>query len=64
MRNNLNQWHQVVPHTKVTAIVRGIIEIPKGNRAKYELDKDSGLLRLDRVLYSSKKHCLKISIKS
>lgn len=33
--------------------VNGIIEIPKGSRAKYELDKESGLLRLDRVLYSS-----------
>jgi inorganic pyrophosphatase len=31
-------------------IVNGIIEIPKGTRAKYELDKESGLLRLDRVL--------------
>ncbi|MDA9313007.1 inorganic diphosphatase [Vicingaceae bacterium] len=33
--------------------VTGIIEIPKNSRAKYELDKDSGLLILDRVLYSS-----------
>lgn len=33
--------------------VNAIIEIPKGCRAKYELDKDSGLLKLDRVLYSS-----------
>ncbi len=34
-------------------MVTGIIEIPKGSRAKYELDKESGLLKLDRVLYSS-----------
>jgi len=34
-------------------IVNGIIEIPKNTRAKYELDKDSGMLKLDRVLYSS-----------
>jgi inorganic pyrophosphatase len=53
MRNNFNPWHQVVPHTDAPDIVNGIIEIPKGNRAKYELDKESGLLRLDRVLYSS-----------
>ncbi len=33
--------------------VTGIIEIPKNSKAKYELDKDSGLLILDRVLYSS-----------
>ena len=53
MRNNFNPWHQVTPHTKESDVVKGIIEIPKGNRAKYELDKESGLLRLDRVLYSS-----------
>ncbi|MDD3078245.1 MAG: inorganic diphosphatase [Paludibacter sp.] len=53
MRNNFNPWHQVVPQTNAPDVVKGIIEIPKGNRAKYELDKDSGLLRLDRVLYSS-----------
>jgi inorganic pyrophosphatase len=33
--------------------VQAIIEIPKGSKAKYELDKDTGMLRLDRVLYSS-----------
>jgi inorganic pyrophosphatase len=53
MRNNFNPWHQVVPQTDKPDVVKGIIEIPKGNRAKYELDKESGLLRLDRVLYSS-----------
>ena len=30
-----------------------VIEITKGGKAKYELDKDTGLLRLDRVLYTS-----------
>ena len=53
MRNNFNPWHQVNPHTDANDVVKGIIEIPKGNRAKYELDKESGLLRLDRVLFSS-----------
>ena len=53
MRNNFNPWHQVSPHTESHDVVKGIIEIPKGNRAKYELDKESGLLRLDRVLFSS-----------
>lgn len=52
---NFNPWHHVSPGNKETLpeIVNGIIEIPKGTRAKYELDKESGLLRLDRVLYSS-----------
>ncbi len=53
MRNNFNPWHQVAPQTDSPDVVKGIIEIPKGNRAKYELDKESGLLRLDRVLFSS-----------
>lgn len=53
MNENLNPWHQVSPGDKVPEIVNGIIEIPKGTRAKYELDKESGLLMLDRVLYSS-----------
>ena len=34
-------------------VVNAVIEIPKGCRAKYELDKDSGLLKLDRVLFKS-----------
>ena len=55
MFTNFNPWHHVSPGNKDTLpdVVNGIIEIPKGTRAKYELDKESGLLRLDRVLYSS-----------
>jgi len=53
MRNTFNPWHHVNPGSKLPDIVNGIIEIPKGVRGKYELDKESGLLRLDRVLYSS-----------
>ncbi|TAN15486.1 MAG: inorganic diphosphatase [Chitinophagaceae bacterium] len=48
-----NPWHHVSPGDHIPEFVNGIIEIPKGSRAKYELDKKSGLLRLDRVLYSS-----------
>ncbi|WP_201747986.1 inorganic diphosphatase [Chitinophaga vietnamensis] len=48
-----NPWHSVTPGAEVPHIVNAIIEIPKGCRAKYELDKESGLLKLDRVLYSS-----------
>ncbi len=53
MENKFNPWHHVSPGDDLPGIVNGIIEIPKGTRAKYELDKESGLLRLDRVLYSS-----------
>lgn len=48
-----NPWHAVEIGSKAPDIVNGIIEIPKHTRAKYELDKESGLLKLDRVLYSS-----------
>lgn len=48
-----NPWHKVKIGKKAPKVVNGIIEIPKNTRAKYELDKESGLLKLDRVLYSS-----------
>lgn len=48
-----NPWHKVKIGPKCPDIVNGIIEIPKNTRAKYELDKESGLLLMDRVLYSS-----------
>jgi inorganic pyrophosphatase len=49
----MHPWHDVDPGNGVPTFVRAIIEIPKGSKGKYELDKDSGLLRLDRVLFSS-----------
>jgi inorganic pyrophosphatase len=49
----MHPWHDVDPGNDAPACVRAIIEIPKGSKGKYELDKESGLLRLDRVLFSS-----------
>ncbi len=46
-------WHGVSPKHKQEGIFNAIIEIPYGSRAKYELHKESGLLVLDRVLYSA-----------
>ena len=48
-----NPWHRVPIGDNIPDVVQGIIEIPKNTRAKYELDKDSGLLKMDRVIYSS-----------
>lgn len=48
-----NPWHHVSYGDNVPQIVNAIIEIPEGSKAKYELDKASGLLRLDRVLFSA-----------
>lgn len=50
---NFNPWHHVSYGEDVPNRVNAIIEIPKGSRAKYELDKETGMLKLDRVLYSS-----------
>jgi inorganic pyrophosphatase len=47
-------WHDVSPGDEAEqGIVRSIIEIPMGSSNKYELDKETGLLKLDRVLYSA-----------
>ena len=46
-------WHDVSFGNRAPEVVSGMVEIPKNSRAKYELDKESGNLKLDRVLYSS-----------
>jgi inorganic pyrophosphatase len=46
-------WHDVPLPEDVSQWFPAYIEIPKGSRVKYELDKSTGLLRVDRVLYSS-----------
>lgn len=53
MMTVLHPWHGVSPGDKIPRQVKAIIEIPQGSRAKYEIDKESGLLKLDRVIYSS-----------
>ena len=47
-----NPWHSVKNYFNKDS-VHAIIEIPRGSKAKYELDKESGLLKLDRVLFSA-----------
>ncbi len=49
----IHPWHDVTPGEKLPQEFRTIIEIPFGSNVKYELDKDSGLIKLDRVLYSA-----------
>lgn len=46
-------WHEIRTGKQAPEIVNAVIEIPKGSRAKYEVDKESGLIKLDRVLYGS-----------
>jgi inorganic pyrophosphatase len=50
----MHPWHDCyIDSTLVRKSFPAIIEIPKGSTNKYELDKETGLLRLDRVLYSA-----------
>lgn len=48
-----NPWHDLPVGKHPPDLITAIIEIPGGSRNKYELDKDSGLFRLDRVLCSA-----------
>lgn len=49
----LNAWHSVPYGSTAPKVVNAIIEIPKDSKAKYELDKETGLIKLDRVLFSA-----------
>src|SRR6186713_3545210 len=50
----MHPWHDTyVDDTLVETAFPVIVEIPNGSKNKYELDKETGLLRLDRVLYSA-----------
>lgn len=46
-------WHDLSPGDDAPNIVNAVIEIPRGSKVKYELDKDTGMLYVDRILYSS-----------
>lgn len=49
----MHPWHDVEAGSEAPQVVTAVIEVPKGSKIKYELDKDSGLLKVDRVLFSS-----------
>ena len=49
----VHPWHDVTPGGKLPHEFNTVIEIPFGSSVKYELDKTSGLIKLDRVLYSA-----------
>lgn len=48
-----NIWHDISPKRISAEKFMAVIEIPKGVKNKYEMDKETGMLRLDRVLYTS-----------
>ena len=49
----MHPWHDVTPGENLPGEFLAVIEIPMGSSIKYELDKVTGLLKLDRVLYSA-----------
>ena len=49
----MHPWHDVSIGERAPEVVPVIIEVPKGSKNKYELEKASGLLKVDRVLFSS-----------
>lgn len=49
----LHPWHGAHYGDEAPKIVNALIEIPQGSKTKYEIDKKTGLLKLDRVIYSS-----------
>ena len=49
----MNIWHDIDPVEITPTDFTAVIEIPKGSSCKYELDKKTGIMRLDRVLYTA-----------
>ena len=49
----MNLWHDVPRSHMQTHDFWAVIEIEKGSKNKYEIDKETGALRLDRILYTS-----------
>jgi inorganic pyrophosphatase len=47
----MNLWHDIEPGT--SSEINTIIEINKGSKNKYEIDKKTGLIALDRVMHSA-----------
>src|SRR5947209_14931194 len=49
----MHPWHDVDLGRQAPDLVPVVIEVPKGSKTKYELDKKSGLIKVDRILFSS-----------
>ena len=49
----MNLWHEVSAGEETPAVINVIVEIPKGSKNKYEIDKKTGLIKLDRAMKSA-----------
>ena len=52
-RTMMNIWHEINPQRITPERFMAVVEIEKGSKKKYELDKATGLIKLDRILYTS-----------
>ncbi len=53
MNNRMRDYMMIPPGTGELSVANMIVEIPKGRRTKFEVDKATGLIKMDRYLYSS-----------
>lgn len=54
LRDKMHPWHDIpVDASRLADEFPAVIEVPRGSKNKYELDKTTGMLKLDRVLYSA-----------
>lgn len=51
--STVHPWHGIDPGSRLPQEYLSVVEIPAGSNIKYELDKETGLIRLDRMLYSA-----------
>jgi inorganic pyrophosphatase len=49
----MNLWHEVSSGEQAPEVINVIVEIPKGSKNKYEIDKEIGLIKLDRAMKTS-----------
>lgn len=49
----MNPWHDVALGADAPKLIPVIVEVPKGSKVKYEIDKKTGLIKVDRILFSS-----------
>lgn len=49
----MNFWHELSPGKKLPEIINAIVECPRGTKNKYEIDKETGLIKLDRAMKTS-----------
>jgi len=52
-KNMSHPWHDVTAGQDLPREFKSVVEIPLGSSVKYELDKKTGLIRMDRLLYSA-----------